>query len=179
MKDYGLAGDVGVTKCNSSGDTVRADTEEIHEEPVIFEQHIEPVAFGSQIQIEKSQHTVDAAHVVPACKTSNDRSPVLVGDKTVELRPDEGVSSTSINVGVVDQNQERKEDAPDDVHQVAFHVQLEHNQIQREKGVDELDDSFFPTQNTVAKLVMKLRKDRRPGPSQVSPFVTNFGSASG
>ena len=38
-------GDACVTKSNSSGDTVRADTEEIHEGGVIFGQHIESEVF--------------------------------------------------------------------------------------------------------------------------------------
>ena len=95
---------------------------------------------------------------------------MTVGDKTVHLHPDEGVSSTTVCDAAADPKQEKKQNIGDDkqIVQGLQHV-----------AQFELADELLPSQNTISRIMMTLRKDRRPGPLQISPYMTNFGSTSG
>ncbi|XP_059310273.1 uncharacterized protein LOC132061477 [Lycium ferocissimum] len=121
--------------------------------------HIPTEGFGSQIPIETAQRTVDVVHIALDGMHSNEGSPMSVG-----------VSSSTVCGGAADPKQEKKQTIGDDkqIVQAVQHV-----------AQFELADELLPSQNTISRIVMTLRKERRPGPLQISPYMTNFGSTSG
>ncbi|XP_060214092.1 uncharacterized protein LOC132641211 [Lycium barbarum] len=160
----GLVGDVGVNEVNSTGDTLRDSTQEIQGPGDILGYYVEPEPFGSQIPIK----TADVIVVTPAAIPINEGSNMLVHDNIVQ-----GVSSSSFCAGTDHSNQVTPHNVV--VEFEGIHVGKEQEHVPQY----ELADEFLPTQNTITKIVMTLRKERRPGPLQMSPYMTNFGSASG
>ncbi|XP_060200847.1 uncharacterized protein LOC132629132 [Lycium barbarum] len=160
----GLVGDVGVNEVNSTGDTLRDSTQEIQGPGDILGDYVEPEPFGSQIPIK----TADVIVVTPAAIPINEGSNMLVHDNIVQ-----GVSSSSFCAGTDHSNQVTPHNVV--VEFEGIHVGKEQEHVPQY----ELADEFLPTQNTITKIVMTLRKERRPGPLQMSPYMTNFGSASG
>ncbi|XP_060190405.1 uncharacterized protein LOC132619558 [Lycium barbarum] len=158
----GIVGDVGLIKVNSSEDTLMGSTEEIKEEGVISGEHNEPEAFGSQFPINTSQQkTSDMAYVDPASIHSHSND-----DKIVDTLADD--------VAHVDLDEhDSKQLTPYNVD-----AQKQGDAIHQETQF-ELPDELLPSQRTISRIVMTLRKDRRPGPLQISPYLSNFSLASG
>ncbi|XP_060210635.1 uncharacterized protein LOC132637585 [Lycium barbarum] len=159
----GLVGDVGVNEVNSTGDTLRDSTQEIQGPGDILGDYVEPEPFGSQIPIK----TADVIIVTSAAIPINEGSNMLVHDNIVQ-----GVSSSSFCAGTDHSNQVTPHNVV--VEFEGIHVGKEQEHVSQY----ELTDEFLPTQNTITKIVITLRKERRPGPLQMSPYMTNFGSAS-